>query len=215
VERLTPNVLLRPIIQDSLFPTVAYVGGPSEVAYFAQVNAISPFWQQEPAIFPRVGMTLLDRRTQRLLDKHGLEAVEIMKSTQEEISKRILTRSDPGEILSRMAQTKGRMKSELSSLQTGIQEVDPTVAEMVGGAETKILYQIEKIENRFLSSQRRNHETLTQQLDYLFSRLHPGGQPQERVVNFGQFLSEEGLDLIDTLAETIDPFCVSHQLVYV
>jgi len=212
---LSPNVLLRPILQDWLFPTVAYVGGPSEVAYFAQVNAISSFWDQTSAIFPRVGITMVDRRAQRLLEKHGLGVLDILRGGFEEVYERVLRENDPAGVLGRLEEIQGRVKSGLASLKADMEQVDPTIVDMVKGAEGKILYQLDKIQNRFVSNRKRDEVTLTGQLDYLSSRLYPDGTLQERVINFGQFMSEEGVGLVDALVAGLDPFCPGHQLVYV
>ncbi|MFB3068677.1 MAG: bacillithiol biosynthesis cysteine-adding enzyme BshC [Acidobacteriota bacterium] len=213
-EKFAPNVLLRPIVQDHLFPTVAYVGGPSEVAYFAQVSAISRFWNKEMAVFPRVGITLVDRKAQRLLRKYGLKVLDVLQLTPQELSRRIVEGKDPEHILERLEHVQKELQSELRALKDDIGKIDPTVAEMVGGAEKKILYQIEKIQKRFVANHRNQEATFGQHLDYLCSHLYPHGKLQERVMSFNQFLSEEGPDLVDRLLNVIDPFCPSHQVIY-
>ena len=213
-EHLAPNVLLRPILQDHLFPTVAYVGGPSEVAYFAQIGAITSFWDLEMAVFPRVGVTIVDRKSQRLLKKYGIMASDLLQLSSEEVSRKVLQGSDSGKILDKLARVQGDMRAQLKSLQDELQEADPTVAEMLVGTEKKIVYQIEKIEKRFVANHRTRSEALGQHLDYLYSRLNPKRKLQERVVNFNQFLSEEGTPLVERLMETINPFCPSHHLIY-
>ena len=213
-EHLAPNVLLRPVLQDHLFPTVAYVGGPSEVAYFAQIGAISGFWDQEMAVFPRVGVTVVDRKSQRLLKKYGIMASDLLQLTAQEVSHKVLQGSDSGKILEKLERVQDDMKAQLKRLQGELQEADPTVAEMMVGTEKKIVYQIEKIQNRFVANHRTRTENLGRHLDFLYSRLYPQGKLQERVVNFNQFLSEEGMPLVESLMETVNPFCPSHHLVY-
>ena len=213
-EHLAPNVLLRPILQDHLFPTVAYVGGPSEVAYFAQIGAISQFWNQKMTVFPRVGVTVVDRKSQRLLKKYGIMASDLLQLTSEEVSHKVLQGSDSGNILERLEGVRSDMKAQLTSLQDVLQRADPTVAEMLVGTEKKIVYQIDKLEKRFVANHMARAENLGQHLDYLYCRLYPKGKLQERVVNFNQFLSEEGTPLVERLMEAVNPFCPSHHLVY-
>ncbi|MEE8350010.1 MAG: bacillithiol biosynthesis cysteine-adding enzyme BshC [Acidobacteriota bacterium] len=213
-EHLAPNVLLRPILQDHLFPTVAYVGGPSEVAYFAQIGAISPFWNQEMAVFPRLGVTIVDRKSQRLLKKYGISASDLLKLTSDEVAHKVLQGRDSGKLLKQLELVQGSMRAQLKSLRDEFQEVDPTVAEMLVGTEKKIDYQIEKIEKRFVSNYRTRTENLGQHLNYLYSRLYPMGKLQERVVNFNQFLAEEGPSLVGRLMEAVNPLCPSHHLIY-
>ena len=213
-EKFTPNVLLRPIVQDHLFPTVAYVGGPSEVAYFAQVSAMSRFWDKEMAVFPRVGVTLVDRKAQRLLKKYGLKVLDVLQLTPQEISRRIMKGKDPEHILERLEHVQEELQSELRALKDDIAKIDPTVAEMLGGTEKKVLYQIEKIQKRFVANHGSQKATFGQHLDYLCSHLYPHGKLQERVISFNQFLSEEGPGVVDRLMGVIDPFCPSHQVIY-
>jgi len=212
--KFAPNVLLRPIVQDHLFPTVAYVGGPSEVAYFAQVNAISRFWNKEMAVFPRVGVTLVDRKSQRLLKKYGLKVLDVLQLTPQEILRRIVKGRDPEHILEKLEHVQEELQSELRALKDDIAKVDPTVAEMLGGTEKKVLYQIEKIQKRFVANHLNQKATFGQHLDYLSSHLYPNGKLQERVISFNQFLSEEGPNLVDRLLNVINPFCPSHQVIY-
>jgi bacillithiol biosynthesis cysteine-adding enzyme BshC len=213
-ERLTPNVLLRPIVQDHLFPTVAYVGGPAEVAYYAQICSISPFWNKEMAVFPRVGITLVDRKSQRLLKKYGLKVTDVLQRTPQEISRRIVEGNDPEKILEKLEHVQEELKIALKSLENDILKIDPTVAEMLGGAEKKILYQIEKIQRRFVANHQNQQENFGQHLDYLYSHLYPKGRLQERVLSFNQFMSEEGPHLVERLMDEINPFCPSHQVIY-
>ena len=212
--RLAPNVLLRPIVQDHLFPTVAYVGGAAEVAYYAQICAMSPFWKKEMAVFPRVGITLVDRKAQRLLRKYGLKVTDVLQCTPQEISRRIVEGKDPEKILGKLESVQEELKTALKSLGNDIVKLDPTVAEMLGGAEKKILYQIEKIQKRFIANHRNQQENFGQHLDYLYSHLYPKGKLQERVISFNQFMSEEGPDLVERLMDVINPFCPSHQVIY-
>jgi len=211
---LAPNVLLRPIVQDHLFPTVAYVGGAAEVAYYAQICSISPFWNKEMAVFPRVGITLVDRKTQRLLKKYGLKVTDVLQCTPQEISRRIVEGNDTEQILGKLEKVQEELRTALKSLGNDIVRIDPTVAEMLGGAEKKILYQIEKIQKRFVANHLNQQENFGRHLDYLYSHLYPKGKLQERVISFNQFVSEEGLNLVERLMDVINPFCPSHQVIY-
>lgn len=213
-EHLSPNVLLRPIVQDHLFPTVAYVGGPSEVAYFAQVGAISQFWNQEMAIFPRVGITIVDRKSQRLLKKYGVHASDFLQLTPEEIAHKAVQGGDLGKIMGKLSSLQKDVITQLESLRTDLQQADPTVAEMLVGSQKKIIYQIEKMEKRCVANHRTRTDHFGQHMDYLHSHLYPEGKYQERIVNFNQFMSEEGASLIKTLMETISPFHLGHHLIY-
>jgi len=188
-------------------------GGAAEVAYYAQICAISPFWNKKMAVFPRVGITLVDRKAQRLLKKYGLKVTDVLQRTPQEISRRIVEGKDPEQILGKLESVQEELKSALKSLGSDIVKIDPTVAEMLGGAEKKILYQIEKIQKRFVANHQNQQENFGQHLDYLYSHLFPKGKLQERVLSFNQFMSEEGPDLVERLLDVIDPFCPNHQVI--
>ena len=210
-----PNVLLRPILQDHLFPTAVYVGGPSEVAYFSQVSAISSLWGVEPSIFPRMGLTVVDRKAQRLLKKYALEAGELISADPVQAVQDLLSQGETGEVLKTFESVQQELRSQLASLKSHINRSDPGMAEMVVRAEHRIIYNIEKLQRRFVANYRQRDEAVGKHLDYLQNRLCPQGQLQERVINFNQFLIQEGPAFINSIMEAGQPFCLSHQVFYV
>ena len=214
-EGFGPNVLLRPVLQDHLFPTVVYVGGPSEVAYFTQVSAISSLCGVEPSIFPRMGITVVDRKAQRLLKKYGLEAGELMSADPIQAVQSLLNQGETGEVLRTFDSVQQELRSQLASLKSHVNRSDPSMAEMVVRAEQRIIYHIEKLQRRFVANYRQRDEAVGRHLDYLQNRLCPQGRLQERVINFNQFLIQEGPAFINSVMEGGQPFCLSHQVFYV
>ncbi len=214
-EGFGPNVLLRPIVQDHLFPTAVYVGGPSEVAYFTQVSAIGPLWGVEPSIFPRMGITVVDRKAQRLLKKYGLEAGALMSGDPTQAVQGLLNQGETGEVLKTFDSVQQELRQQLASLKAHIDRSDPSLVEMMSRAEHRIIYHIEKLQRRFVANYRQRDEAVGRHLDYLQNRLCPEGKLQERVVNFNQFLIQEGPAFINSLMDGAQPFCLSHQVLYV
>ena len=200
-EGFGPNVLLRPVLQDHLFPTVVYVGGPSEVAYFTQVSAISSLCGVEPSIFPRMGITVVDRKAQRLLKKYGLEAGELMSADPIQAVQSLLNQGETGEVLRTFDSVQQELRSQLASLKSHVNRSDPSMAEMVVRAEQRIIYHIEKLQRRFVANYRQRDEAVGRHLDYLQNRLCPQGRLQERVINFNQFLIQEGPAFINSVME--------------
>lgn len=212
-DQFGPNVLLRPILQDHLFPTAAYVGGPSEVAYFSQIQAISSLWDLELSIFPRAALTVVDRKSQRYLQKYGLTVPDLMSSDELEIVRRTIGQNGE-DILAEFRDIKSGLEDKLDGLDARLEPVDPTVAEMLGRARQKIFYQLEKVEHRFVSNHRVRDQHLGRHLDHLYSHVFPRGKLQERVFNFNQFLLSEGPDFPSRILSHIRPFCHAHQLIY-
>ena len=209
-----PNVLLRPIVQDWIFPTVAYIGGPSEVAYYAQVSAISDWWKLEATVFPRVSVTVVQRKAQRLMRKYHLEMSDLFQNRSDDLARKILSSGESAEILQGFDDLRGRMQAGLSSLQMDVGKADSSVGEMLVQAEKKIFYQLGKVQDRFIANQRIRSTTLGSHLDHLYSHLFPNDRLQERAINFNQLLSEEGPGLVHQLVEAVDPFCPNHQVIY-
>ncbi|MGH9340115.1 MAG: bacillithiol biosynthesis cysteine-adding enzyme BshC [Acidobacteriota bacterium] len=214
-DRLGPNVLLRPLVQDQLFPTLVYIGGPAEIAYFAQIAAISPFWNTETAVFPRAGLTIVDKKVQRLLAKYQLEPTDIFESDPHALAERLLARGHSGPVLNEFDEISSDLANRLESLQGGIAKSDPTVAEMLSRSQRKIFYQVNKVRRRFIANQSSRASHIGRHLDYLYLRLYPNQSLQERVINFNHFLMEEGPEFVHRLMPHIQPFCNGHHLVYV
>lgn len=214
-ERVGTNVLLRPILQEYLFPTAAYVGGAAEVAYFAQVSSIERFWNREVAIFPRAGVTVVDRKAQRLLRKYGLPVEEILTSTLYQLCGRLVRAWKTGDLVRSLDSLDRELADRLDTIRGRLEEEDPPVAEMLETAGRKIHYQIEKVRRRVILNQREKNGVLESHLAHLRSHLLPAGGLQERFINFNYFLCQEGPGFAAQVARRIQPFCLAHQLVYV
>ena len=214
-QQVSPNVLLRPILQDHLFPTVAYVGGPSEIAYFSQVEAISGIWDRSVAVFPRAGVTVVDGKSQRWLKQYGLRVEDFFSLSRPEMLDKILRRVGAAEILEKFDRINREFKGQLESLDSAVHGADPSVSQMLRVAERKIAYQLGKVRNRFLINSSEGEVHLTRHLDYLSHHLYPEGRLQERRINFNQFLSMEGEAFVPRLVDSIQPFCMAHQVLYV
>lgn len=212
---IAPNVLLRPILQDHLFPTAVYVGGPGEISYFSQVGSIAPFWEIEPAVFPRCSLSVVDRKAQRLLQRYELNVRDLLESTRLEVTRQIVERGDSARILEEFSHLGGEVEGRLEALQLLIRSEDPPVADMLQGAGQKMLHQINKVHDRYVKNHEQRNSNLSGHLDYLYSSLLPRSKPQERVLNFNQFLALEGETFTNTLLEALDPFAKGHQLLWV
>ncbi|HSR53034.1 MAG TPA: bacillithiol biosynthesis cysteine-adding enzyme BshC [Acidobacteriota bacterium] len=213
--QLGANVLLRPILQDHLFPTVTYVGGPSEVAYYSQIQAIAPFWDLEMAVFPRMSLTVVDRKAQRFFDKHGLDFENILQDSRLKATRKILEKGESKRVLDQFEELESRLRERLQALDEAIRAEDPPVADMLRGAGAKMEHQIERVRGRFVKNHEKRNEALGRHLDYLYSQLLPKGKPQERLINFNQYLALEGPTLVPRLIRSVDPFSHKHQVVFV
>ncbi len=210
--RLGVNVLLRPILQDYLFPTAFYIGGPSEVAYFAQLNAIADQWDLEPIILPRAGFTIVNHRDQKYLRRHRIEPLDVLQKSTDDLTEIILRETRQGQTLEQIESVTEQLRGQLLELQELIHASDPTVAEMLDNTRDKMLYQLEKVKTRFITNHRRTAPSLKRHVDHLLTHLRPMNKPQERVLNFNHFLMDMGPGFLNEITDLIDPFCFSHRL---
>ena len=210
--RLGVNVLLRPILQDYLFPTAFYVGGPSEVAYFAQLNSVASHWDQEPVILPRAGFTIVNRLSQRHLKRHHITALDVIQRSTDDLTEMILRESRQGDALHQMDSVSAELRQRLEELQQVIHSFDPTVSAMLENTREKMLYQLDKVKSRFVLNHRRTAPSLQQHLDHLLNHLRPLNKLQERVISFNHFLMDRGPGFLHEIIELTDPLCFSHRL---
>ncbi len=211
--RMGVNVLLRPILQDYLFPTAFYVGGPSEIAYFAQLNAIADHWELEPVILPRAGFTIVNSRDQRYLRRHHIQPLDVLQKPMDTLTEIVLRETRQGQTLEQIDSVAGELRGKLVELQELIHGSDPTVSAMLDKTRDKMLYQLEKVKARFIANHRRTAPSLRKHVDHLLTHLRPMNTPQERVLNFNHFLMDLGPGFLPEITDLIDPFCFSHRLV--
>jgi len=213
-DRLSPGVLVRPLLQDFLLPTLAYIGGPAEVAYFAQLHAIGRFWDRDLLILPRSSLTLVDRKSQRLLRKYDLSVEDVLLGSLQSLGERIVRTSEAAGLLVELETLQEGLRDRLTALEARLKGIDASVAGMLPGVREKVSYQLGKLSARFVQNQRQRQPSLEHHLQHLRSRLAPGGAPQERVLSFSQFEAEEGNTLLERLLPHLSPSSLCHKVCY-
>jgi bacillithiol biosynthesis cysteine-adding enzyme BshC len=210
----SPNVTLRPIVQDFLLPTVAYVGGPAEIAYFAQLRPnYSLLNRVEPVVLPRASLTLIEKRYAKTMSKHGIKFTDLFNGF-EEVMKAVVERSLDQNTAMIFDETEKVFDQQLEKLRASLSAVDPTMAEALKGGREKILYQLTHLHTRFLHNRAKRDETTKQQIERLFAVLYPNKNLQEREINFAYFLARYGYELIDRLYDEVEVGARDHKLVY-
>jgi len=185
--RFSANAVTRPITQDLLFPTFAYVAGPNEIAYQAQLKGIYDFFSLEmPVIFPRFGATIVEKKISKVLRKYKAEIHELR---------------NPEKLLKKLAREKigDVFKSFKSEVLRGMIEVtrqaefvDETLVGPCFQARGRILKTIEVLENKIASKLKEQHLVTRQQITKAYSNLFPCGDLQERQVNVLEYLIKFG-----------------------
>ncbi|HYA96144.1 MAG TPA: bacillithiol biosynthesis cysteine-adding enzyme BshC [Terriglobales bacterium] len=208
------NVLLRPVVEDYLLPTVAYVGGPAEIAYFAQAAVVyEELLGRVTPILPRLSATLVEPRIQRLLERYKLSPVDAFRDP-EHLRVLIAERALPGDINASFDTAAGQVTSSMASIRASLERLDSTLVEAAEHAGSKIRYQLDRLRERAARAQLRRSEETAAHAASLGNSLFPEKEPQERVIGAMSFLGRYGMQLLLTLYDAAKTGCPDHQVVY-
>lgn len=210
----SPNVTLRPIVQDFLLPTLAYIGGPAEIAYFAQIRpGYQVLGRLEPLILPRASMTIVERRLAKVMEKQKISFTDLFHGPDAVITK-VVEQSLDSETSKAFERSEKVIGDEIENLRVSLSGVDPTLAEALKSGREKIMYQLANLKTRFIHNRAKRDETIRQQIDRMFAVLYPNKNLQEREINATYFLARYGYGLIDVLLNEIDLDSRDHKLVW-
>ena len=212
-DSFSPNVLLRPVVQDYVLPTLAYVGGSAEVAYFAQAAvAYEKLAGRITPILPRFSATLIEPKPQALLEKYKLSFTEVFQGP-EGLRQVIGSHLLPPNLQSSFDQATTAVERSMKSVRESLAQLDKTLVESAEHAEQKMLYQITNLRSRAARAELRQSEIVGRHADLLSNSLYPKKALQEREVAGVYFLAKYGRELLNGLLDTIHPDCLDHQLI--
>jgi bacillithiol synthase len=212
-ERFSPNVLLRPVVQDHLFPTIAYVGGPAEVSYFAQIEPLyRHFERRMPVVWPRNSLTVLESEIWESMTGRGLRLEDCFQGKAAAIRKILQTQPAPFEaLLSRMGQD---VRQEIGKLKPSLASADASLGTAGDTVQRKLLHRLSSLETKFVNSEMRRNPALDREVTQWLNLCCPHGNLQERELGIHCLLARFGPSLLDTLYEAVDPFTFTHRLIY-
>jgi bacillithiol biosynthesis cysteine-adding enzyme BshC len=191
-ENFSPNALLRPVVQDFLLPTVAYIGGPSEISYFAQSEVLyRNLLGRMPVMLPRAGFTLVDTKAQRLLKHYGIEVEDVWNGSQE-LRSRLSKASVPENIANLLEENGNEIKKRLAQWSEAVAVLDPTLKEAVETAQQKIAYQAEKLQQKIGRALDHKLNVLAAHEEFLSNLLYPEKSLQSRELCFLPFAARWG-----------------------
>jgi bacillithiol biosynthesis cysteine-adding enzyme BshC len=206
---LSPNALLRPVMQDYLLPTVGYVGGPAELAYLAQSEvAYKRLLGRFPVVVPRNGFTLLDEKSAAAMGKYGLELTNLF--TREGVRGPISRRLVPEGIAARFQAARSSLEQNLDMLGANLHAFDPTLAAALKKSRTKMLYQLSKMEAKAAREALRRDGDAQWAAAAIESLLYPDKHLQERYYSILPFVARHGLELTGALRENLRFNCPDH-----
>lgn len=192
---LGPNVLLRPVLERAILPTATYIGGPAEIAYFAQVGPTAAVLDAaRPAIVPRWSCTIIEPHVEKILEKLYILPEDLRDP--HEVETRIARARLPKRVIAELDATRAALGERLDAMSAAIAEenapVGPAVPE---GLRGNMLRRLDRFERRLVAAAKRQHAGIMREIATARGSLHPLGKPQERSINFAVLVARYGLAL--------------------
>ena len=213
-ERFSPNVTLRAVVQDHLFPTIAYYGGSAEIAYFAQTSEVYRILNRPATpILPRTSLTFVEKHTWRSLERYGIRLEDFFAGSDHVVA-RVVAQYLGQETAAAFEHTTETFNTELDGLQEQLKRVDPTLADALEKGRRKINYQIDGLRTRFNRAQVARDEAVQRQLQHAADLLFPEKTLQERRINITSFIARHGRYFVDWIFEALDLEKKDHEIVY-
>ena len=214
-EKFNANVLLRPVVQDYLLPTLVYTGGAAEVAYFAQVAVVyEKLLGRVTPILPRFSATLIEPKSERILTRYQLGLSEVLQGP-ERVREAIAARSLPSDLQSRFSEAYASAEQSMAAVRESISKLDLTLVEAADRARTRMWYQINRLHRRASRAELLRNEVIERHADALSDALFPHKVLQEREVAGVSFVARYGTELLANLNRKIHPDCHDHQVIEV
>ena len=214
-EKFNPNVLLRPVVQDYLLPTLVYTGGAAEVAYFAQVAVVyEKLLGRVTPILPRFSATLVEPKPERILTRYQLGLPDLFLGP-EKVRETIAARSLPPELQERFEEAYASVEQSMAALGESIGKLDSTLVATAKGTCGSMWHQINRLHMRVTRAELLRNEVITRHADTLSHALFPHKALQEREVAGVSFVARYGPELLASLYENIHPDCHDHQVIEV
>ncbi len=211
-EQFSPNVILRPLYQETILPNLAYVGGPSEAVYWLQLKAVfDHFHTAFPMLMPRNFALVIPQNIQKKWDKTGLQTKDIFLSSDDALKKWINVNANHALSYEQELQ---KLKVVESELKEKSHKIDPTLAQHIEALNSTFQKKLAKAEKKLLRAEKRKHEDKRQQIASVKEELFPNGSLQERHDNFLNFFVKDP-KFIQKVLSSFDPFNYKMYLLHI
>jgi bacillithiol biosynthesis cysteine-adding enzyme BshC len=212
-EKFSANVLLRPLMQDYLLPTLCYIGGPSEVAYFAQIEVVyRKLAGRVTPVVPRIFATLIEPRTAKLMDRYQLSLLDLF-NTPEKTRELVASRALPDSILKSFDLAAEHVEKALALIQGPLEKLDKTLIDAAENAGSKMRYQLQGIRDKAARAEARKNTEVLRHADELIAALYPNKELQEREIGAAYFLLKYGKSVLDQIKAGVRTGCGEHQVI--
>ncbi|MGI8669277.1 MAG: bacillithiol biosynthesis cysteine-adding enzyme BshC [Aridibacter sp.] len=212
-QKLSPNALLRPVVQDFLFPTVCYFGGGAEIAYFGQNSIIYEILKRPVTpIKHRSSFTIIEGKHRRTLNKYNLNFADLFEG-KEKILAEIVEKYLNTETAKIFAETEEIINTQLNRLDQHLHEDEPTLSDNLANRRRKILWHIGALRKKFHSAEIVKNEVINRRIGNLFTAILPDENLQERLLNVLHFLDLYGEHFIEWIYEAVNSEETEHQII--
>ena len=211
-EHFSPNVLLRPLVQDTVFPTICYVAGPNELAYLGQLKDVyAHFGIPMPLFYQRGTATLADSATVRFLSKYDLP-ITALRAQDESTLNQLLESQLPPTVEQALTSMTSVVDERMAAIAGAVAQIDPTLEGAAKSTLGKMQHEVQSLHNKVIQAAKRKDDTLRRQFQRAQALTFPQGHPQEREVGFVWFLNRYGPALVDRLMDEL-PLAMGHHWV--
>jgi len=211
-EQFSPNVLLRPVVQDYLLPTLAYTGGAAETAYFSQVGAVyEVLLGRVTPVVPRFSATLVEPKIQRLLERHRITVPDVL-SGPDALRQQLAARNLPRDLQAAFDEAKKSLETSLTDIREKLAKLDPTLVDAAQTAASKMQHQLERLYTQATRAELRQGELIGRHTETLSQSLYPEKSLQERAIGGMYFLARYGPELLTQIYDNIHTDCHDHQI---
>ena len=212
-ENFSPNVLLRPICQDYILSTAFYVGGPSEIAYFAQVMPLYEFFNVEaPFIYPRSSVTIIEKNITSLLEKYVLNIQDVFRNP-DELKQKVINSISETTLDDIFTETSNTIETAFDHLKEKLFDFDKTLSDASSKYKQKVSQYLNEFKLKSIEAQKRKHETTLRQIDKIINITYPNSTLQEREINFIYFMNKYGEGFLDQIFDELAINKFEHQII--
>jgi bacillithiol biosynthesis cysteine-adding enzyme BshC len=210
-ENFSPNVVLRPLCQDYLLPTVAYIGGPSEVSYFAQLKpAYEHYDITMPVIYPRTSVSIIESKINKFIKNFEIDFPDIFD--QKKLVNKVIAKLSEIKVEDEFLKVYDELNRIFYDMKNLTANIDKTLMDTVDNQKEKIIQSLEMFKGKLINAQLKKSETTTNQLDKVTNNIFPNNTLQERIVNITYFINKYDDMFVKKLFEEIDINKFAHQV---
>jgi bacillithiol synthase len=212
-ENFNPNVLLRPVVQDYLLPTLAYTGGAAEVAYFAQLAVVyERLLSRVTPVLPRFSATLVEPKAERILTRYGFGLPDLFQGP-EDVREKIATKSLPAELQASFAEAYASVDKAMTALRNSVGKLDSTLVRTSDRARMGMWHQVNRLHRKAARAEIFRSEVVSRHTSTVCDALFPNKILQEREISGLSFVARYGTGLLTQLYEAIHTDCHDHQVI--